>query len=780
MSMTTRVVRMIAFGLSLAAASLSADTGTFLRTQDGDWKNTENWEEKEVPESTDNVVVSADAITDSSGYVQFDDQQNVTVNDLTVQKKMNFKTGRINLGGNLTIAAGCKLKMTGTALGYSLYLTEGEHVFDCQGDSNNRSEFDWPVIVGGNGTVIKKGSGKFTLPTHYSATPYGAFDVEKIIVNEGEFQVNNRKLPNMEEIIVDGSTARLCPGGDTGSPTTLAFAQNSVNSNVVVKIANGGKISANGAVSWTIRQLWIDGEQKLAGTYTSAQLSANLGQTMTLVVTENPPAREFHWKGGTDRCWNTAGNWVEGEVPRASDNVTINADAADAEFDDLQQVSVRNLTILKTANFKAGRINLGGDLTIAAGCKLKMTGAAFTYSLYLSAGEHVLDCQGDGNNRSDFVWSVIVGGEGTLIKKGPGKFTLPTHYNSTPYGALDIEKLVIYEGEFYVNNRKMPNMKEIVVDGATAKLCPGGDANTPSTIEFAQDAVNHDAVVKIANGGKITDSRAGVAWTVKELWIDGAYMLPGTYTATQLPNNIGGALSITVTDIPDLLRVGKMNYKDIVEAFSAVQDGDTIRLLADFTFTSTPVLDGKSNVVLDLNGHVATYTGNGYLAQISGSTLKIVDLSNEGDGKLEKIGSGTMIEVGTSAAATLTIDSGAIVFAGKNEGASDGACVKVKNGSLVVNGGTVDNGGDPMENSLRVCANGQITINDGVIIGVMRDNEGGAITIPVMVEDDEPGNPVKFSYRVDAKYLDTPGYKFRKNAGWFMIGHEIGMALIVR
>lgn len=760
----------------LVSASLFADVCHWKGGADGLWKTPANWVGEKMPVAGDDVVINADA-ADCGGenLVKFDNYQKVAVRNLTILKTVNFQQGRIDLDGDLTIADGCKLTMEGSWDKYSIYLSAGEHVIDCQG--TGKSSLAWTSVVGGPGTFIKRGTGAFTLPEQHSGEPgWGAFDVCGIEVYEGELTVSNHHLPNVTNIVVDGASSRIFLSA-TG--TNIAGAEDAINHNAVVKITRGGGISDSGSgLSYTVKELWTDDGQRPAGTYTPASLpNEALRRTITITVTDNPPPSVRYWKGGADRRWTTAANWAEGVVPAAWDDVVINADAVDsggestAIFDDLQTVSVRNLTILKTMNFKTGRINLGGDLAIADGCKLVMTGSYNSYSLYLPAGEHVIDCRGTG--KSDFVWSVIVGGPGTFIKRGMGAFKLPEQHSGVPgWGAFDVGGIEVYEGELYVNNRHMPNVTNIVIDGAAAWI---NTSATAERIEGAEDAINHDAVVRISNGGRFSDSGARLDYTVREFYLDGAVLAPGTYTAADYPDNLRAGISVTVTDMPHFLRVGEPRadganlYKSVQAAFDAVGDGETVTLLESFPFTETVVITNKADIVIDLNGKTATYSGNGYFAQIAGTAVTVVDSSAGKTGGFVKKGAGTMIEVGSSeVASSLTLDSGSVVFAGENTLLSDAACVKVKNGCFTMNGGTLDNGGNVAESAVRVCADGAAVFNGGAVTGPVLNGEGGVVSIPVC--PDGVLNEVRFSVNPGNAYLDNQGkYRMKHADGWWQV-----------
>ena len=260
-----------------------------------------------------------------------------------------------------------------------------------------------------------------------------------------------------------------------------------------------------------------------------------------------------HWKGGADGSWKTPANWAGEKVPVSGDDVVIDADAADCggenmvKFDNYQKVTVRNLTILKTVDFQQGRINLEGDLTIADGCKLTMGGSWDKYSIYLPEGRHVIDCQGTG--KSSLAWTSVVGGPGTFIKRGAGAFTLPEQHSGVPgWGAFDVVGVEVYEGELTLSNHHLPNVTNIVVDGASSRIFLSA---TGTNVDGAQDAINHEAVVKILNGGRISDSGAGLVYTVKELWTDDGQCAAGTYIPASLPDQeLGRTVTVIVTDNP--------------------------------------------------------------------------------------------------------------------------------------------------------------------------------------------------------------------------------------
>ena len=149
-------------------------------------------------------------------------------------------------------------------------------------------------------------------------------------------------------------------------------------------------------------------------------------------------------------------------------------------------------------------------------------------------------------------------------------------------------------------------------------------------------------------------------------------LLPAPAWAAEADAPVGGAAQI-----------GETVYSTLPEAVNAAQDGDTIKLLADYETAEGSGGEEESgltitkSVTLDLNGHGMDYF---QVAQVNdkGETLPSGNLTVE-DTSAEKTGKVTgMIEL---LAGKLTINGGTI---GNNR---DG--VRIENGNLAVNGGAI-------------------------------------------------------------------------------------------
>ena len=149
-------------------------------------------------------------------------------------------------------------------------------------------------------------------------------------------------------------------------------------------------------------------------------------------------------------------------------------------------------------------------------------------------------------------------------------------------------------------------------------------------------------------------------------------LLPAPAWAAEADAPVGGAAQI-----------GETVYSTLPEAVNAAQDGDTIKLLADYETAEGSGGEEESgltitkSVTLDLNGHGMDYF---QVAQVNdkGETLPSGNLTVE-DTSAEKTGKVTgMIEL---LAGKLTINGGTI------SNNRDG--VRIENGNLAVNGGAI-------------------------------------------------------------------------------------------
>ena len=131
----------------------------------------------------------------------------------------------------------------------------------------------------------------------------------------------------------------------------------------------------------------------------------------------------------------------------------------------------------------------------------------------------------------------------------------------------------------------------------------------------------------------------------------------GSYVAADGSYQIGKAVA----------RVAGNDYGTLEAAFAVAEDGDTIQMLADASFSSTLLVSGKS-LIFDMNGKTATVTAPASGADTLACAIRVTDggaLSVTGNGKLNTVpGITYCFTVGGSNAAdtsqtgSLTIENG--------------------------------------------------------------------------------------------------------------------------
>ena len=144
-------------------------------------------------------------------------------------------------------------------------------------------------------------------------------------------------------------------------------------------------------------------------------------------------------------------------------------------------------------------------------------------------------------------------------------------------------------------------------------------------------------------------------------------------------------LTLTVTvEKSEKAQIGDVVYEDIEEAFAALKDGDTIKLLKDVTLPTAVVID--KNITVNLNGKTISIPedtdGSGVFHVVEGGVLTI-----NGNGTVNGVGKNDWNMA-------LWVDGGKAIINGgtfTNVGAGEDTqydLIYVKGGELVINGGT--------------------------------------------------------------------------------------------
>ena len=117
--------------------------------------------------------------------------------------------------------------------------------------------------------------------------------------------------------------------------------------------------------------------------------------------------------------------------------------------------------------------------------------------------------------------------------------------------------------------------------------------------------------------------------------------------------------SVDFTEPDYAVMIGDQGYATLAEAVAAVQEGETITMLADIELTSTVKVTADKTITLDLNGKTIDGTGNVRIAIMSYGDLTVKDTSAEQDGVI-KAGIGTAGNAVNICGGTFTLKSGSI------------------------------------------------------------------------------------------------------------------------
>ena len=508
---------MIVLASVLASVTLFADYH-WKGGVSSNWGDAGNWEENTVPPTGSDIVINANAVRVGDRDIG----TTMTVGNLTVKcADFRWSYATVTILGNLTVEENCRFYGNVT----TLVFPEGEHAVTL--GVNSSQEALWlngtANLLDGSGTVVVDGGGNAKLTQSDSSVPFSG----KLVVKGGEFQVYNHVFPNISEIEIDGSTAKFRTWLSSGT------IEDAFNTNVVLKFANGGMLYPNGSrITQHVRQIWIDGTQRSSGIWgydgcATAEhfAAANIKSAAILTVSEGdglPGGDEdivYHWKGGTSSNWGDASNWEENVVPPSGADVEINSDSVRIGDRDIgTTMTVGNLTV-KRADFRwsGSTVTINGNLTIEDGCRFYSQST----TLVFPEGRHDVVI-GQNNSGYATIWlngdGDLLSGPGTVVVSGTGDITLSDGTTTSPVPFSG--KLVMKAGYLQCRLRPLPNISEIEIDGPAAVL----------RAYNANDFINHDAVMKLSNGGKYDAQTLPRTQYVKQLWVDGIQRRAGTYT----------------------------------------------------------------------------------------------------------------------------------------------------------------------------------------------------------------------------------------------------------
>ena len=129
-------------------------------------------------------------------------------------------------------------------------------------------------------------------------------------------------------------------------------------------------------------------------------------------------------------------------------------------------------------------------------------------------------------------------------------------------------------------------------------------------------------------------------------------------------------------------------YTSLDAAITAVNDGDTLKIIANINLGETGVKISGKTLILDLNGNTITYSGTGEKSAITllndtGTGLTVTDSSTGKHGKLQATGDSGRAILISSANATVKVEGGTVSATTGN------AIFNNNTGTVIVSGGTV-------------------------------------------------------------------------------------------
>lgn len=210
------------------------------------------------------------------------------------------------------------------------------------------------------------------------------------------------------------------------------------------------------------------------------------------------------------------------------------------------------------------------------------------------------------------------------------------------------------------------------------------------------------------------------------------------------------------------------SYATLAQAIEGLSSGSTIKLARSLSTGANSTIPSGETYVLDLNGYEILRSGTGYFFTVDGA-FTITDTSANADGKIVSTNAATanatIVRVNPNA--TFTLNAGTLQMAASDGNNSRNGIMNT-NGTVVVNGGTLDADMKVKNTDARV------TINGGTFERTLLADSGAvladAFTIPVMVN--EALNTAKFKQDYSALLSNTANYEMALTDGYYMVAEK--------
>ena len=476
------------------------------------WDEPSNWKDGKVPGAGDHVLIEGDAKINFAG---------ATIGNLVhTSGALELRAAR---GTPLTLMGDFITTGASVNTWAEIYLPEGEHMISNACDIVLREN----QRIYGEGGIVKRGSKDVTFTgweRNLSVDILGPLKIYSGGFTQGYYT----KLPNVTELLVDGSAARLnfsYQGGDY------------MNQNVAITIRNGAKANFVQGYTHHVKTLSIEGKDCVAGNWypvNTGALKWHMDVSLTgnsagcLAVAEGPAEGgwtgidpEHPWSGrvatwiggGKTTGKNDPTNWKDGIIVGTLDDLVIEGSGAPSSFD---VMNFRDVTVKADWGLNE-TITILGDVHLDGG---SMSGGWTYYNF--TKGDHVIDGTGDVSfaNKSCFQ------GKGNIIWRSTGAIRWPQYYNGG--------------GNTFTGSFRMEAGSIVQDCGCSGGDVPfGGTTNVVFTGEgvvakFLQSPFNADAWVTVEKGAKLR-LNGTFENDIKHLVLDGNDRSPRTYGGVSSP-----------------------------------------------------------------------------------------------------------------------------------------------------------------------------------------------------------------------------------------------------
>ena len=394
------------------------------------------------------------------------------------------------------------------------------------------------------------------------------------------------------------------------------------------------------------------------------------------------------WIGGSGN-WNTAGNWIPGQVPNNGGDTYIVR--IDNEGGTNSVVTLNTIVTVDQLTVDVNDIlnfNNGQDMTIA------VSGITNNGAINLNSS----------GSLTDFILfgSVTLGGSGEVVMSNQSNNRIFTN-NATLMQAAT--HTIQGAGQLLVNTGGMVNLGTIIADKATALTID------PNALGFTNQGTMQatGAGGFVFNAGTFTNTGETIeVLTGSKLDLTGgATVIGGTLstTGTGVINVKGSSTDLELNNVTIASTVNQGDGFDAEINGALTNNGtwnmNSVGSLTDLTFAGGITLDGNGEVVMGNHFNNRIFTNGTTLTQAATHTI-------QGAGQL-LVNSGGMVNQGAiiaDQATALTIDPNALGFTNQGTMQATGA------GGFVFNAGTFTN----TDQTIEVLTGSKLDLTGGVTV----------------------------------------------------------------